>query len=50
MLTCKWCNSAEVKIISSDPFGDEVVAHCINCGEIFELDKKDLEDNEYHED
>ena len=50
MMVCKYCQSPEVKIISSDPFGDDVVVQCINCGEIFELEKDEIEQNEYHED
>ena len=50
MMACKFCQSSEIKVISSDPFGDEVVIQCIYCGEMFELDKAEIEENEYHED
>lgn len=50
MIDCKFCHSIEVKVISADPFGEEVVVQCLNCDEIFELEKEEIEDNEYHED
>lgn len=50
MIVCKFCQSPEVKIISADPFGDEAVVHCINCGEIFELTKQEVDEDEHNED
>jgi len=44
MIACKFCQSPEIKIISSDPYGDEVVVQCINCEEIFESTKDEVED------
>ena len=49
MIICEMCESTEVKVISSDPFGDEAVVQCIKCGEVFDVDKDDLA-NEHFED
>jgi len=45
MIECRFCHYPEVKIISSDLYfgGEEVIVECINCGEIFEVTKDDLE-------
>lgn len=50
MISCKFCNSIEVQVLSSDPYGDDVVIMCTNCEEIFEIDKEEMEQNERYDD
>jgi len=50
MIVCKFCLSPEVKVISADPYGDDAILQCINCGEMFEVDKEEVEQNEHNED
>lgn len=49
-MNCKFCQSDEVKVVSSDPYGDDVVVQCFNCGEMFEITKDEVEDDEHNED
>jgi len=42
MNRCKFCQSEELQIISSNPYGEEIVIHCTNCDEVFEVTKDEL--------
>ena len=50
MSRCRFCQSGELQIISSNPYGEEIVIHCTSCDEIFEVTKDELENDEYNED
>ena len=48
MIECKFCHSMDVRVISSN--GNELVIHCTNCDEMFEITKDELENDEYNAD
>ena len=37
MITCRTCQAHDVKVVSSDPFGDGVIVQCLDCQDVFEL-------------